>query len=539
MSDDYTRTQNILNAGALNKYEGSYLGHIDGTITDADGMPAKPTKLDILIHREKPAYNERKHQIAINLLGLYGGRPYVNARLSRFAGESEIDWIGGTRADGSCSTGRLQQTHSFPYLGRIAGKINQYVFSEDPAREGIDEDFEADITRDGKSINDFMRIVSAQMLAAEGGWIGIDSPAPKEDGTTYTQADKGTLKLRPYWQWYSNLAVVDWHYNDRGNLEWVKTRGTEYDDSNPAEVPQIVKVTKIWGIGQVTIIRQKKNKDRRRKDETTVEDVPLTDISGRPLSVVPFVQCGDLSGKPILFDDLESINRTIMDLQSVDRANLYKGVYPQITMAAGCMRSAMDTYGVDATGAVKMLLGFNYPLLYPDDASNKPEYITPSGADLAIIGTRIQELKRDMFEVIGLPLGENSQSKQVSSAAAKAWDFQDIAAVMKSRAEELQDIESKCVAVMQAWDSNITGWTPVYNTDFDVGDFAEEIKSLVLMGNVSGPEEYNRYVLDKIVDRAERLGSRSTDEELKVVKDAIAGFSGAQVTMDFEDEKIL
>jgi len=512
---------NMLTGCSLNK-EPKYLGYIDGTIVASDGMPAKPKPIDILIHKEKAEYKARKQQIAINLLGLEGGRPYVNHRLSRFAAETQIDWIGGKRADGSCATGRLQQTHAFPYLGRIAQKFNQYVFSDEPTREGGDEDVIKDITRDGQSVNDVMRQVSDYRLAAQHCWIGIDAPAPNKDGTTPSVKDKQDNKIRPYWQVYSPLDVIDWKYDDQGKLLWAKTRGVEIDDSDPAQLPVVTKVIKIWKRGEINVIRITKSKDGRKKDVITEETIYPT-LKDR----VPLIECGRLTGKPIPFDDLESINRTIMDLGSVDRANYYKTNYPQMVLPASMIQTAVQNgYATNATEAVTMVVGYGYPIFRASNEDPEPKYLMPDASALAATGDRITTLKREMFEVTGLAL--ESDSRQVASAEAKAWDFLDVAALMKSRAEDLEDIEKKCVELMVAWDSTIKPWTPVYNRSFDVGNFKEEMEALVLYNNMPQPDEARKIGQKLAFDRILRLGSSVTEEEKETVYKAIDDYKAPE-----------
>jgi hypothetical protein len=484
-------------------------GYIDGTITGYGGMPDNPTRDEVIIYREKPEYAERKKQLRINMLGLVGGRPYVNARLSRFAGETEIDWIGGQRPDGSCSTGRLQQTHAFPYLGRIDGKINQYVFSKEPVREDADLETIKDITRDGKSVNDVMRKASSLAFACKWCWIGIDAPARKEDGTEYTQAEKEELKITPYWQVYSPLEVMDWYFDERGELEWIKTVGVEYDDADPSSVPQPKKVIKLWTKGlctKYTIIEKRDARFRTNmRIDYEVEEIPLT-LTDR----IPFVLVGDTSAKPIAFDDLESINRTIMDLESVNRANFFNACYPQLVIPASIMqRGQQDGYLSNASDIGRLLIGFKYPIqLEKDDPA--PFYLTPDASALGSIREELGSLKRNMFEVVGLALEQ--ESRQVASAEAKAWDFMDVSAVMKSRAEMLQDAESKCVEISKAWDFDFQEWTPVYNTDFDIGNFKDEITALVMAGNMPMPKEVMQEVIKKLVDRFDRIGSPIDDE---------------------------
>ena len=518
----------------LNQDSGESLrGYMDGTISNYDGMPNNPTPEEIIIYREKPCYSKRKRQLAINKLGLEGGRPYVEARLSRFAGETKIDWVGGCRPDGSESTGRLQQTHAFPYLARIAGKINQYVFSTEPQREGANVDVLKDITRDGRAINDLMREVSDLDFSCAWCWIGVDAPARKPDGTQYTQAEKEAQKIRPYWQVYHALDVLDWKFDEQGELIWLKSQRWEYEDSNPATLPKAQRVITLWERGKATEFRITERKDGRYRGGSKVqidtEEFPLTDNLGRLMTKVPFVMIGNASARPIAFDDLESINRTIMDLGSVDRANIFNSVYAQLVLPASLMtRMQSESYTNAAEELGKLVLGYKYPILM-EEGDPEPKYLMPDASSLEVIPKRVQELKSDLFEVVGLALEQ--QSRQVASAEAKAWDFLDVAAVMTARAELLEDAERKAVNLSVAWDDTFEAWEPKYNRDFDVGDFQAEIAAIVMAGNMSVPDSVSKMLTRKLVQRADRIGSQLTPEELEVILDDIESWTPGSMNL--------
>jgi hypothetical protein len=103
---------------------------------------------------------------------------------------------------------------------------------------------------------------------------------------------------------------------------------------------------------------------------------------------------------------------------------------------------------------------------------------------------------------------------------------------MKQRAEMLQDVERKCVAMTKAFDPNFEDWNVTYNTDFDIGDFEQEIRAIVMAGNVPQPIEMQRYSLKKLLSRMERVGSQSSQEELDVINDAIKVFDSGGVSMN-------
>ena len=507
----------------LHKHDDQMRGYIDGTIR-MGGMPDKPTPEQVIYHRKKPALKERELQLTINLLGLNGGRPYVDGRLSRFAAETTIDWSGGTRPDGSSATGRLQQTHSFPYLGRIDNKVNQYVFQTPPMRDDADPDILKDITRDGKGVNDIMRQASSYLFSTKWCWLGVDAPLKKDDGTEYSLKEKEDLKIRPYWQVYSPLDVLDWHFSERGELEWIKTQHIKYDDSSPDTVPKPERIVRLWEKGKVTEYVARKGQDGKERIEATETMLTLQDR-------VPFVLVGEPDEKPIAFDDLESINRTIMDLGSVDRANFYNVSYPQLVLPSSVIQNAVNSgYATNATEAGKLIVGFKNPILV-DSADSDPSYLMPDASAMALTGERITTLKREMFEVVGLALEQDS--KQVESAEAKAWDFLDVAAVMKARAETLEDAEKKAVEISNAWDETFDVWEPVYNREFDIGDFKSEIEALVMAGNMPVPASVSREVVKKLVDRLDRIGAPIDAETKQTIFDELSNWNPDDFGTDF------
>jgi hypothetical protein len=117
-----------------------------------------------------------------------------------------------------------------------------------------------------------------------------------------------------------------------------------------------------------------------------------------------------------------------------------------------------------------------------------------------------------------------SESRQVASAESKAWDFLDVAQVMKARAEILESAEMKVAEIVNAWDSSIPAWTVAYNRQFDIGDFSQEISALIMTVNASMPVEMYRMVLRKIFNRVDRLGSEVTDEQRKEIEAAIDAY---------------
>jgi len=478
-------------------------------------MDAKTEK--IIATRENPVYESREDQLKINLSGLKGGRPYVEMRLSRFSGESKADWDGTNRKDGSIVTGRKEQSHCIPYLGRIAEKINQYVLGVRPVRNGADLDILNDITSDGESINQFMRKVNSQITACRWCWIGLDMPRMTEG--TLSAADKASLKIRPYWKLYTALDVADWKISDTGRIEWLITEEKIYQCSTPFEPASNNEVRRIWEPGKVTTIIFKGDSD---KVMSTTEDA-LEVSPGKPLPAVPFVLCGEISDEPHQFDNLESINRTIMDLESANRQNFFKCVFPQAYIPTATLDNVKQQFEVNADKAVSMIMGMGYPILL-NTGDPAPGYMMPDASAIGTMRTEIDALRMAMFVSVGLMLQQ--ETRQVASAESKAWDFLDVTQVMRERAELLEDAERKAMNIMTLWDSSVPVWEPLYNRSFDAGNFETEIASIIQAMTAEQPDELRRVMLKKLYERVKLIGTGAIDEKTeKAILAAIDIFS--------------
>ena len=476
--------------------------------------------LPIELKRVHSTYEKREEQIEINLLAVTGGSEYVHRRLTRFSGESNIDWRGGQRADGGKVEGRKQQSHCFPYAGRIINKISQHVFSTAPTRDNCPANILNDASADGSCLNDIMRQANDYVTACGWCWIGIDAPSVTEQ---ISEAQKVERKIRPYMQVYSPLSVVDWKFDSIGDLEWLITESEECESFSIGQNEMKYELRRIWTKGMVRTVKIAENE---RGKKTVISDFETTIT----YQGIPFILVGNISAGGYAFDDIESVNRSIMDLESVNRANFFKRCYPQLVIPVSCIENVSDAYGTTGAQAAELIVGMNYPILISKD-DPAPFYLTPSASDMGALRTELEKLKSNMFEAVGLML--QNESRQVASAESKAWDYLDVAMVMRSRAAILEDAENKAAKIMNRWDSSIPAWVSSYNRQFDIGDFSQEMNALIMAVNTSMPDELYRLILSKILDRLDRVGASVTSEQRKEIEDAILVFSPNSINMDF------
>lgn len=469
-----------------------------------------------ILDRIHPTLLARYDQLRVNLLALEGGRPYIDARLSRFAGENKISWEGGTRKDGTTVTGRLEQAHCVPYPGRISEKINQYVFSEPAQRLGADPAFLSSVNREGTSVHFFLRDLNSLLTACRWAWVGVDMP--KVDGEI-SVLTKERNQIRPYWVLYSPLEVVDWCFDELGGVKWVLTETTEYKNDDPTKEPTTRRVRNLWEKGRKT---EYWFDEASKSLKTRIVELSLK-------SRVALFPVGTISPRPHLFDSIESINRTILDLESVSRQNYFDRCFPQMYLPASVLNAMAEVLkGHSAEEMMEMVIGLNFPILL-EEGDQVPGYIQPASGDLAAPDQKIKQLKSDMFECVGMMLRTESRSAQ--SGEAKSWDHLDVEQVLKDRANILAAAEMKAIELSALWDTSFKSYAPEYPQSFNVRDYAADMASIISLMQVALPGEMAKEVYGKLLELLSKIGVKEIPvERLAELKQSIEEFVDQQNT---------
>jgi len=467
--------------------------------------------------RMNPLLMKRLKQLKRNILGLRGGRPYITARLSRFPGEPSLMFEGGTNREGKHIDGRCEQTHVVPHLTRIANKISQYVLSS-VERGEVDNDLIRDITRRGESLNSFMRKVNDMITACRWCWIGVDLPSFDHSPSVLEQKKN---KLRPYWTLWSPTEVVDWAFDEVGGLVWLLAESSiEIGDDDPRSARGVRAVRYLYERDQVTAYVYG---DGNNVPRHLIED-QQTIYTGYGL--VPFVLAGELSDDPHLFDSLEGINKTIMDLESANRQNYFEGVFPQRYFPASMRRAWQDPKTTGAqSGGIGLAIG-NHDAIFVDPEESPPGIVAPNALiSFEPMRREIDTLKREMYETAGLLIRQESRAAQ--SGESKAFDHIEVEQGLRERSLMLEEAEKKAIAVTKAISPGTPEWEPVYPREFNVSNFIEEMKALVLAANTAMPDEMMRIVLKGMIDRVERAGIPITAEDKEAAMVALETYTNS------------
>jgi len=462
---------------------------------------------DIRLTRTHVILHHREEQISRNIAAVEGGKPYIDLRLNRFPSESDSSWCGDSDRG---VVGRKERAYNINYPRRITSKLNQYVFGNPITREGADEEFVTDVTRCGQTANEFMEHVNEAYTSGGWCWVSVDrgSPPLDEEGNPVqrSQAQREASRDRVYWILWSPTEVVDWHYSkEDGRLLWLITETSTYDNSDPDSAPVNMRQRSLWQRDGQGI------RFETRDGGENWTETPFTYAGGD----IPFHMVGKASAKPHWFDDVEILQAAILNLLSADQENIVEAVFPQLVLPFGLIENVMAAAEVKYEQAIEMVRGLNYPLFEPSEDSGTSRFISPDAGDMETIPKRLADLKKELYDVVGLAMSMGGASAQVQSAESKRWDHLDPESTLKELSSKLEAAEQKLVQFSRQLDSTFSVYDPVYPRKFDIEDTEELTKSLTGISMLPLPPEADKEVKKaalKILSRITPIGPERMQE---------------------------
>jgi hypothetical protein len=469
---------------------------------------------NILLTRKHKTLDARGDQLGINLLAYHGGSEYIDERLCRWPSESDVDFYGEAGAstsslflnNGATTTiGRKQRAFLTNYARRITEKINQYVFQTAPHREGIDTEWALDVTRTGVSISQFMAEISSLLTVCRWCWVGVDRPATEGPRSKAAVASSGD---RVYWQLYAPHEVVDWSFDARGNIAWLLLEREEYVNTDPMTKATLTKVRYLYQPGKVTKYTINDKADGFSAEQETVI----------PGNIVPFRLVGLPSDQPWWFDDVEKVQRTIMDLHSSLDTAIFKAVFP-VLVVSDSFKNSLTLLDVSAQEARKKI-GLGNPLTETAEEAGLTRWLSGTTTDLEFIRTEIDRRGNDLYDIVGLAM-KMPESKQVASAEAKAWDHLDTESVLAQRSTILEEAEQMLIELSKLIGGPIfQEYKVTYGKTFDLSDFNTDIQGIAQATGLNMPMEAEKMLVKAALKSAAKRFNMEPDD-LKLALEAV------------------
>ena len=485
--------------------------------------------------RRHSIWNTRFLQITRNKLAIDGGRPYIEARLQRAPNETDVSWS-GSKDDGV--VGRIDRACLVNDAGRIASKINQYLFKTPATRNNAAPEFIDNVNGDHQTVDRFMEDVSTEITAAGWCWLQVDRAPQRldENGNPipYTEA---TAKENPVkWRIWSALDVTDWHIEENGEITWLITCAFKRIDVDPTKEAKDVCIYTLYhkdADGKV-YITEKANKSVDGLNLRTRAVVP-------GLTKIPFVLVGKISAKPHWFDDVENIQCQVLNLDSLHNETLTNGVYPQLVVPYSLIQSLdVDLKLEKANGKERIKLqrelikGRSNPLVEDEEGRNITRYIQPNASDLAQIVNEANRKRGLLFDFAGLALF-NKETRQIQTAESKQFDQLDTNSTLGHRALILQAAEKALVEMSKMFDGTFKTWDPVYPVKFDVVDAAALSNVLTTISNLPDVPPIMRRILLKAALRIIREVGGCDDDTFNEAEKQIDAIPDDQLTGEMPD----
>lgn len=504
-----------------------------------------------LFNRMNPVLAERRVQLHRNITALRGGRPYIELRLWRAPNETNLSWYGSNdpgRPPANGCVSRRDRACLMNDCGRVASKIGQYLFSQQTARPGVDEEWAASVTSRHQSLLQFWMEASDALTAGQWCWLQADRGRLAIDPATgqpvpRTILDRERSGDHVTWSIWTSLDAPDWSFDEQGNLRWLLTVERTLDNADPSVPAREVVTRTLWRRGEngSPCTWEQYREGDKSKDDEHPEDI-LVDHGVLPnCSEIPFALLGTPSRDPWWFDDLELMQAQIMNLDSLHVENLIYAAFPQIVIPVS-MYENLQTRLVQTKGSVdgesiveiikELVRGLNNPLVESGEDKGTTRFISGTQTDMTALPAEQARKRQVFFDQAGLSLF-NKESRQMQSAESKQFDHLDTAATLRHRAAILQAAEKRLVELSKAIDPEFAEYDPAWPSRFDVTDPAADTAALAQLVAMPVTTLTQRKVAAKVISRILASFVPISEEEQSAIDEEI----DAMTEEDFEPRR--
>ncbi len=372
---------------------------------------------------------------------------------------------------------RVAITPYRPYGKRIINAFVNYVTSKEPTREGVDcisEDIRDNIDMRGNSMKDFVKYILKMQKVVGEMTILVDNP---QTSTPYVSLQaQNESGARPYAIPIFPQDIVDWSLKDNGQYNWLLVEKVTLKNSATEDDTEEITRRYYWDDQRWQIYQEGQ---RAEWDLATDEDGNV--LEGKhDIGMVPAVRIAadnfDLDA--YTFEswsyDLFDINRWIYNLDGQDAENFANQTFGQAIVPRDAVR---DKEGLQETA------GSANAWTESADESGISRYIQPTGMEHETVEKKIVRLSSEMFKLSGLY--HRTETGNVESAEAKAWDNEEMSQFLSSFADIAERIEESIYALIGKWtnkECNVkVQYERVYSID-DIQAFMTGILDLKVAG---------------------------------------------------------
>jgi len=334
----------------------------------------------------------------------------------------------------------------------------------------------------------------------------IDLPRAKDkDGkdieykSLQDRIDAGAM---PFARPLSALDILDWCFDSAGKLKWIKITDEVRDNyEDPTMEVLKKKCVTIW------------YEDRwERWDQDNKIDEGTHNV-GRVPVVLNFNDEGDNEYGATPMIGIAHMNRAHYNVSSLHDEILYRQTFGQLTVPV-----AYDPKNFEQIERIRervLELSTKRAIAYnTSSGAGSPQYISPSPENARVLKEAKMELRDDMYTT-GMVTPRRGAAQQ--SADSKEFDFREMQAYLKQKAEGLRASEIEMADIAGRWVGLvITKYEPKYPTSFDVKALESIMRDALDVSNNGSSPTFAKLLMMEAARR--RLGD-GHDEEIDRIGD--------------------
>lgn len=472
----------------------------------------EPKQLKTLIERRHPEYDEKLTHWAFLSSTYSGGRGWFSENIFKYVKEGRKEY-----------KNRVQRAYRFNHTREVVNLVNKYIFKGEISRaEDAEEEvikFWGKATREGLSVDQFMRQVDIKSSTFGRIWIAVDSTA---DSSVVSLKDQKRAGASVYAYVVQPQNVLDAAFDDDGKLIWILIYEEGRDDEDPFEsTGGKVDRYRLWTRNKWFLIE--------KSAENSEADPKLAEEGENPLGEVPVfpVDCmgfGESNfSTPALINDIAYLDRAVANYLSNLDAIIQDQTFSQLAMPAQGLLPGEKGYNKLLEMGTKRIFTFD------GEHGSAPFYLSPDPKQAQVILEVITKIITEIYHSVGVA-GErtktdNGMGIDNSSGVAKAYDFEKVNSLLSTKADALNRAENQLVRLVRLWngigvnedaeqDASVR-----YPKTFDVRSLADEFTIAEQLAAAQAPDtvrrEQMRILVEKLFPRLKKDLRAEIEKELK------------------------
>jgi len=450
---------------------------------------------------------------------------------------------------------RKKRAFRFPHTREVVNLVNKYVLKgiverSTDAPEEVKR-FWKNATLSKGPIENLIETISAKNSTFGRVAVVVDNNYSEAVASV---AERKGSKERIYAYVVSPLNVLDFAYDDDGELNWILLAEIARDDGNPLTATGAERVryrlwTKdFWAL--INVVQDGKGGPKR----ATLESSDTHKLGLVPVFFSDHVITDSLYTAPALIEDVAYLDRACANYLSNLDAIIQDQTFSQLVIPfQGLLPSgdesddADDNDGSRATYTALYEMGTKRIFAYNAEGSAAPSYISPDPKQAGLVTSTISTIISEIYHSIGMAGERTKQDNALgidnSSGVAKAYDFERLNAMLVSKAQSLELAEHNLVRLIMAWNGDTkeledTKKYATYPATFDVRNLADEFDTAQRLSLMGAPRSLRQEHMRRMVAKMfPQLGESERAKIEKEIEDEWLEIEVDPVTAGRPDQK--